>query len=68
MIMNVGTRWVRMLAPRRVALLASRLRGHEACSQPAHKADLQQWENEGGNVAPSSASIARDDIVTTGGA
>ena len=40
-----------------------RKRDHE---NQAHKADLRDWENEGGNLAPAPEAL--DAVVTTGSA
>jgi hypothetical protein len=56
--------WIVLLASRPIATVASLLgRKHENMRQ-AHSVELQQWENEGGNSAPSSDTP--DAIVTTG--
>jgi hypothetical protein len=64
--MNTGTRWVRFLVRPERALFASRLWSKRQSPKHPQKAELQQWESEGGNVAPSSA--AQDNVVTTGSA
>jgi hypothetical protein len=44
-----------------LALRPSRKRHHE---NQAHKADLRDWENEGGNPAPASAAPATPPSTT----
>jgi hypothetical protein len=47
-----------------VAAFASRLRRKRHNEKQAHKAELHQWENEGGNLARSTqSSIARLQVV-----
>ena len=48
------------------ATVASLLRGKSQSSKASHKAELQQWETEGGTLAPSPE--ATDTVVTTGSA
>ena len=49
--MNPDTRWTRLLAvcDRVTSALPWRKRHNE---RQAHKAQLNEWENEGGNLAP----------------
>jgi hypothetical protein len=60
--MNI--RWPMLLAACGVAAFASLLRRKSHSEKQAHKADLREWENEGGNLAPSPE--ASDTVVTTG--
>ena len=64
--MNVGTRWSMLIAPLRRPIFADLLGSKRQRAKQAHKAELQQWENEGGNVA--SFPEAADTRVTTGSA
>jgi len=52
-----------LIAPLRRPIFADLLRSKRERTKPAHKAELQQWENEGGNVAPPPD--AADTRVTT---
>jgi hypothetical protein len=51
--MNIGTRWAVLFAACGGAAFASWLRRIFHNEKQAHKAELQEWENEGGNLAPS---------------
>lgn len=64
--MNVGTRWSMLIAPLRRPIFAGLLYSKRESTKQAQKAELQQWENEGGNVAPFPE--AADTRVTTGSA
>jgi len=48
------------------AAFASLLRRKRHNEKQAHKAELHEWENEGGHLAPSPE--ASDTLVTTGSA
>jgi len=48
------------------ASVASLLAGRRRVAKVAQKAELQQWEGEGGTLAPSSG--ARDTLAKTGAA
>jgi hypothetical protein len=48
------------------AAFATLLRSKRYKEKQAHKAELHEWENEGGNLAPSPK--ASDAFVTTGSA
>jgi hypothetical protein len=50
--MTIQTRWTRLLAACGGGF-ASRLWGKRDDEKQAHKADLREWENEGGNLAPA---------------
>ncbi len=62
--MTAGTRWTMLFASRRGTIFASLLRNKRQSAKQAHKTELQQWENEGGNVAPATG--VADTLVTTG--
>jgi hypothetical protein len=66
--MNIGTRWAMLFASCAGAAFALRLRPKRHNEIQAHKADLHEWENEGGNLAPSPEAEASDTLVTTGSA
>jgi hypothetical protein len=63
--MNIGTRWTKLFAACGGDTLASRLQRNGHSEKKAQKAELNEWENEGGNPAPSSGA---SDTVTTGSA
>lgn len=63
--MSIVTRWPMLLAASLGAAFAALLRKRYREKQ-AHKAELNEWENEGGNLAP--APEARDTVETTGSA
>ena len=63
--MNIDIRWVRRL-PLVAYDFASRLLSNRDKEQKAPKRELQDWENEGGNLTPTPE--ATDDRVTTGSA
>jgi hypothetical protein len=51
--MNIDIRWVKLSAACGGAAFASLLRRKRYNKKQAHKAELHEWENEGGNLAPS---------------
>ena len=53
--MNIDTRWTMLFAGKGRAAVASWLRRKFHNEKQAHKAELQEWENEGGNLALSPA-------------
>lgn len=64
--MNIGIRWAKLFTACGGAAFASRLRRKRHNEKQAHKAELHDWENEGGNLAPSLE--ATGNLVTTGSA
>jgi hypothetical protein len=58
--MNTNTLWTMLFAAVGGVAFASWLRRKLHGEKQAHKAELQEWENEGGNLAPS---LAVPDIV-----
>jgi hypothetical protein len=64
--MNSPTRWAKSFGSSGVAAFASRLRRNGHNEKQAHKAELHEWENEGGNLSPSPETS--DTLVTTGSA
>jgi hypothetical protein len=60
--MNIDKRWLLLLAvvassaAAAAVTFTSRRRRQDAENDPASKADLKTWENEGGNLAPAEAS------------
>ena len=64
--MNIDIRWVKLFAACGGATFASLLRRKRHNEKQARKAELHEWENEGGNPAPSPE--ATDTLVTTGSA
>ena len=64
--MNNDIRWAKASSACGVITFASLLRRNRHNGKQAHKAELNEWENEGGSVAPSPA--ATDNLVTTGSA
>ena len=64
--MNIDIRWVKLSAACGGAAFASLLGRKRHNKKQAHKAELHEWENEGGNLAPSPE--ATDTLVTTGSA
>jgi hypothetical protein len=64
-IMNIPIRWAALFAAWGRAF-ASRLRRKRPHERQADKTELLDWENEGGNLAPSSE--AAHALVTTGSA
>ena len=53
--MSIDTRWTSLFGGIGGAAFASWLRRKLHSEKQAHKAELQEWENEGGNLAPSAA-------------
>ena len=51
--MMTQTLWTRLLAACGGASFASRLWGKRDEEKQAHIADIREWENEGGNLAPT---------------
>lgn len=64
--MSIVTRWPMLLGASLGAAFAALLRSNRYREKQAHKAELHEWENEGGNLAP--ATEARDTVETTGSA
>ena len=64
--MNIDIRWVKLSAAFRGAAFALLLPRKRHNEKQAHKAELHEWENEGGNPAPSPKPT--DTLVTTGSA
>jgi len=64
--MNIGSRWAKLFAACGGAAFASRLRRTGRNEKQAHKTELHDWENEGGNLAPSPEQTGT--LVTTGSA
>jgi hypothetical protein len=64
--MNIDIRWAKLPAACGGAAFASLLRRKRHNEKQAHKAEFHEWENEGGNLAPSPE--ATDTLVTTGSA
>ena len=64
--MNIDIRWAKLFAACGGAAFASRLRRKHHNEKQAHKTELHDWENEGGNLAPSPE--ATGNLVTTGSA
>jgi hypothetical protein len=64
--MDIGSRWTKLFAACGGDALVSRLQRRNHSEKKAHKAELNEWENEGGNPAPPSA--ASDTVVTKGSA
>ena len=62
--MNTQIRWARLVAPGGVAAFASRLQRKHHNEKRGHKAELDEWENEGGNLA--HLPEATDTVVTPG--
>ena len=52
--MNLDSRWVLLVAACGGLALAFWLRSNRPAANAAHKAELHEWENEGGNLAPSA--------------
>ena len=50
--MNIYIRWAKLFAACGGAAFASLLRRKGHNEKQAHKAELHEWENEGGNLAP----------------
>ena len=64
--MNINARWAKLFAACGGAAFASLWRRKHHNEKHAHKAELHEWENEGGNLAASQK--AADPLVTTGSA
>jgi hypothetical protein len=64
--MNIRTGWALLFSVCGGAAFASWLRGKRYNEKQADKAEVHEWENEGGNPAPSPE--ATDTRVTTGSA
>jgi hypothetical protein len=64
--MNIGTRWTKLFAAYGGDTFVSRLRGKSHNEKKAQKAELHEWENEGGNPAPPPETSGT--VVTTGSA
>ena len=64
--MNIYIRWTKLFAACGGAAFASLLRRKSHNEKQAHKAELHEWENEGGNLAPSPEETGT--LVTTGSA
>jgi hypothetical protein len=64
--MNIDIRWAKLFAACGGAAFASLLWRKRHNEKQAHKAELHELENEGGNLAPSPE--ATDTLVTTGSA
>jgi hypothetical protein len=65
-VMNVSVVWSKLTAPLRRPIFAELLGSKRENSKRAHKAEMQQWENEGGQLEP--VPEAADSRVTTGSA
>ena len=63
--MNIYIRWAKLFAACGGAF-ASLLRRKRHNEKQAHKTELHDWENEGGNLAPSPEETGT--LVTTGSA
>jgi hypothetical protein len=63
--MNIDTRW-RLFAARGGAGFAALLGRKRQTEKQAHTAELNEWENEGGDLGPCPE--AADTLVTTGSA
>jgi hypothetical protein len=64
--MSIVTRWPMLLAASLGAAFPALLRSKRYREKQAHKAELHEWENEGGNPAPAPEAL--DTVVTTGSA
>ena len=64
--MSIAVRWPILLAACGGAVFATLLRRKRYKEKQAHKAELHEWENEGGNLAPPPK--VPDTLVTTGSA
>ncbi len=66
--MSIDKRWTVMLAACGGAALAlalsSRRQRKRRVEKKAHKADLHEWENEGGNLAPPP--MTPDSVLAAG--
>jgi hypothetical protein len=63
--MSIVTRWPILLAACVGAVVATLPWSKRYKEKQAHKAELHEWENEGGNLAPSPVP---DTLVTKGSA
>jgi len=64
--MSNDIRWAKLPSACGVITFASLLRRNRNNVKQARKSELNEWENEGGSVAPSPT--ATDTLVTTGSA
>ena len=64
--MNMDIRWTKWIVACAGAALASLLWRRRHNEKQAQQAELHEWENEGGNLAPSPE--VTDSRVTTGSA
>ena len=64
--MNIDIRWPKLFAACGGAAFASLLRRKRHNEKQAQKAELHEWENEGGDLTPSPEET--DTLVTTGSA
>jgi len=64
--MNIGIRWARLFAACVDAASGSRPQRKRHNKKQAYKAELHEWENEGGNLAPLPEAAGT--LVTTGSA
>ena len=64
--MNIDISWAKLFAACGGAAFASLIRRKRHNEKQAHKAELNEWENDGGDLAPSPE--ATDALVTTGSA
>jgi hypothetical protein len=64
--MNIGKHWIVFFAACGSAALAALLRSKRRNEKQPHKAELHEWENEGGNLQPSPEAL--DVLVTSGSA
>jgi hypothetical protein len=64
--MNIANRWIVLFAACGGAAVASLLWSKRHNEKQAHKAELHEWENEGGNLAPPPEAL--HSLVTTGSA
>lgn len=54
--MAIGNRWIWMLAAcGAIVALTSQVRRRREIEKLGHKAELREWENEGGTIAPVPA-------------
>jgi hypothetical protein len=53
--MTISPRWIWMLAAcGAIAALTAQVRRKREIEHHIHKANLHEWENEGGNLAPAA--------------
>ena len=64
--MNIDIRWAKLFAAWGGAAFGSRLQRKRHNERQAYKTELHDWENEGGNLAPSPE--ATGNRVITGSA